>query len=68
MADSRPGGKKYWETSPQEVKLFCYAITDAALEAMRDSLRLKEMDGNASLEELSELDGISEAIDGEEKV
>ena len=32
----QPGGKKYWETSPKEVKLFCYAITDAVMEAMKE--------------------------------
>jgi hypothetical protein len=55
------GRKRYFETAPREVKDFTLTLADVAILEMKDYLRLKEMDGTASLSELTELD----ALDGE---
>lgn len=66
MAKDSAGAKKlYWETAPREVKDYCFRLADVSIQQMVDCLRLKEMDGTATLAELSELDQISAELEKE---
>lgn len=61
ISKGQPGGKKYWETAPTEVKLFCYGITDAALEALSEPTKEMLWAGDESIDTCTKLDPCDKA-------